>query len=94
MIHLVVSIKVKEGKLNDFVRLFNETALSVRKEKGCVEYFAAVDAETGMPNQARDVNRVVILEKWENLDALKAHGSTPHMKVYLKAQGRPRESRP
>ena len=32
MIHLVVSIKVKEGKLNDFVRLFNETALSEEGE--------------------------------------------------------------
>ena len=65
MIHLLVSIKAKEGKLNDFLRLFNETALSVRKEKGCVEYFVAVDMDAGLPGQARDASRVVILEKWD-----------------------------
>ena len=64
----------------------------MRKEKGCVEYFVAVDMDAGLPGQARDASRVVILEKWENIDALKAHGATPHMLAFSKAVKDLRES--
>ena len=86
MIYLVVSVQVKEGKLNEFIRLFNETAVAVRQEKGCAGYIAAVDADINLPSRVRDKNRVVVLEQWESMEALASHGSTPHMKVFFKSQ--------
>ena len=44
MVHVVVMVKVKEGKVGDFVRLFKSVASTVAEEKGCVQYMAMVDA--------------------------------------------------
>ena len=43
-----------------------------------------MDVPTGMPMPVRD-NVVVIIEKWESLDDLKAHIVAPHMKTYRAA---------
>ncbi len=86
MIYLVVLITAKEGKLKELIRLINETAIAVRQEKGCIEYFATIDTDTGLPPQAVDKSRVVLLERWESLEAQKAHLETPHMKAYFKNQ--------
>jgi quinol monooxygenase YgiN len=51
----------------------------VRAEKGCVEYFPAVDVDAKFPQQLLDENTVTILEKWESLEALHNHIKTPHM---------------
>jgi quinol monooxygenase YgiN len=55
----------------------------VHAEHGCLEYGPAVDLQTGLTAQIplRD-DVVVIVEKWENLDALKAHLVAPHMHDY------------
>jgi quinol monooxygenase YgiN len=86
MIYLVVSVRVKEGKLAEFLHLFNENAVTVRQEKGCVEYLATVDAQTGLPPQVVDKDRVVVLEKWESPEALKDHHATPHMTAFFKSE--------
>ena len=56
---------------------------TVRAEAGCIEYGPAVDVPTGVPAQGpiRD-NVVTIVEKWESLDALRAHLAAPHMAEY------------
>jgi quinol monooxygenase YgiN len=55
----------------------------VHKETGCIEYGPAIDVASGLGMQAplRE-NVAVIIEKWENLDALKAHTQAPHMAEY------------
>ena len=86
MVYLVVSVRVKEGKLQEFLGLFKSVALKVREEKGCVQYVSTVDLETGMPPQSLDKSIVTILEKWESMDALQAHLAAPHMTDYFEKE--------
>lgn len=86
MIYGVVSVRVKPGKAQEFIGVFNALAATVRKEKGCVQYIAAVDFETGLPPQALDKDVVTILEKWESLEALQAHLAMPYMADFFAKQ--------
>jgi len=55
---------------------------SVKKERGCIEYFPAIDLDAGLPPQTLDENVVTIIEKWESLEALRDHLKAPHMLAY------------
>lgn len=79
MVHVVASIQIAEGRKHDFIKLFEALMPLVHQEQGCVEYFPAVDVATELEVQDCDANCVTILEKWQNLDALKAHLAAPHM---------------
>jgi quinol monooxygenase YgiN len=86
MIHVIATVTVAEGKKPDFLKEFHKVVAPVRAEKGCIEYGPAVDVASGIPVQPpvrEDV--VVIIEKWSDLEALKAHLTTPHIKSYRKA---------
>jgi quinol monooxygenase YgiN len=82
MIVVLASITVKPGKRDDFLKIFKANVSSVKAEKGCIEYFPTVDADTGLPPQVKDENVVTIIERWESVDALRAHLTTPHMLAY------------
>ena len=82
MINVIASIRVKAGRVPEFLEIFNANVPSVRKEKGCIEYFPAVDVDTGLPSQRMDKNAVTIIEKWESLEALHDHLKSPHMLAY------------
>jgi len=86
MIYGVVSIRVKPGKLQGFLKLFNSNAATVRKEKGCLQYVPALDIETGSPMQSLDASVVTVLETWEDLEALSDHLATPHMAIYFEKE--------
>ncbi len=86
MINVIASIQVKKGKKQEFVNSFKEYAVKVKKEKGCIDYFPAVDVKTGMPVQAMDENVVTIIEKWESMDALNAHLASPEMQARMKEE--------
>ena len=82
MINVIASIRVKAGKVSSFLEIFKSNVPNVNKERGCIDYFSAVDIETGLPTQSLDENIVTILEKWENLEALRSHLKAPHMLAY------------
>jgi quinol monooxygenase YgiN len=82
MISVIASIRVKAGRVPEFLEIFKANLPKVRKEKGCIEYFPAVDVNSGLPPQSLDENRVTIIEKWESLDALRDHLVAPHMLAY------------
>jgi quinol monooxygenase YgiN len=84
MIHVLATVELVPGKREDFLREFRKVVPDVRREKGCIDYGPTVDMPTGMPMPVRD-NVVVIIEKWESLDDLKAHMVAPHMKTYRAA---------
>ena len=67
---------------SDFIEIFKSNVSKVREEKGCIEYFPAVDMDANLPLQDMDVNMVTIIEKWQNLEALRAHLKAPHMIAY------------
>jgi quinol monooxygenase YgiN len=82
MISVIASIYIKDGRLSDYLRILKALVPTVRKEQGCVEYIPAGEVETGMPLQVLERNVVTILEKWESLEALKAHLGSAHMLDY------------
>ena len=83
MIHVIAVITAKPGKRDEVLRHFRANVPAVRAEKGCIEYGAAVDAEAALPVQTRyGADAFVVVEKWESMDALKAHAAAPHMAAY------------
>ena len=65
------------------MRHFRANVPAVRAEKGCIEYGAAVDADPALKFQTDyGPDTFVVVEKWESLDALKAHAAAPHMAAY------------
>ena len=82
MIQVLATIRVKPGGLARFLEIFKANVPAVRAEKGCLEYRPMVDIPSGLPPQALDADSVVIVEKWENLDALRTHLAAPHMAAY------------
>jgi quinol monooxygenase YgiN len=82
MISVIASIRVKDGQLDKFLEIFKSNIPAVLNEEGCIEYMPTVDVPTGLPPQALDEKVVTILEKWDSVDALMAHLSSPHMLEY------------
>ncbi len=83
MIHVVATLELQPGKRKEFLSAFHARAAEVRKENGCIEYGIAADVPSGIGAQApvRE-HAVVIIEKWADLEALKAHLAAPAMKAY------------
>jgi quinol monooxygenase YgiN len=83
MVHVLAVITAKPGKREEVLGHFRANVPAVRAEKGCIEYGAAVDAEAALPVQTRyGADTFVVVEKWESMDALKAHATAPHMAAY------------
>ena len=82
MINVLASIQIKAGKVSEFIEIFNTNVENVRAEDGCIEYYSTVDLDADLPPQVLDENVVTIIEKWENLAALRAHLTAPHMLTY------------
>ena len=82
MVNVIASIHIKAGNLPEFLKIFWSNVPAVRAEKGCIEYFPAVDIDTGLPPQVLDLNMVTVIEKWESVEALRDHLAAPHMLAY------------
>ncbi len=83
MIHIIAVITAKPGQRETILRAFRDNVPAVRAERGCIEYAAAVDAADGPAFQAPyGPDTFVVIEKWDNMDALKAHSVAPHMATY------------
>ena len=83
MIHVLAVITTKPGQRASVLETFNANVPTVLAEVGCIEYGAAVDSANPLPFQtAYGPDTFVVVEKWESLEALKAHAATPHMVAY------------
>ena len=82
MVSVIASIRVKADRLPEFVEILKSNLPKVREEKGCIEYSPARDIDSGLPVQKFDKNFLTIIEKWESVEALRAHLKTPHMLAY------------
>jgi quinol monooxygenase YgiN len=80
MIHVIAILTAKPGRRDELLAAFRANMPAVHAEEGCIEYGPAVDAEG--PYEKFGADTLVIIEKWESLDALKAHAAAPHMKAY------------
>ena len=83
MIHVIAVITAKPGKRAEILQHFRANVPAVRAEQGCIEYGAAIDADTGLKLQtAWGADSFLVIEKWESVEALKAHAAAPHMAAY------------
>jgi len=80
MIHVHATIQLHPEKREEFLAEFRQLVPLVLAEDGCLDYGPTVDLATAIPAQPpvrADV--VVVVEKWESLEALEAHLMAPHM---------------
>jgi len=86
MIHVIATVELAEGKVNDYLRELNKVAPAVRAEEGCLEYGPTMDLATDIPVQepVRE-NVVTIMERWSDVPALMNHLKTKHMADYRAA---------
>ena len=74
MIGIVAKLPIKEGMEDDFIAAFKELKGEVAKDKGTLAYsLNKVSKEPGV---------FYIVERYEDQDALKLHGSTDHFKAF------------
>ena len=79
MIHVIAVITAKPGLRDTVLEYFRANVPAVRAEQGCIEYGAAIDSEGAPAIQTPwGPDTFVVIEKWESIEALKAHGVAPH----------------
>ena len=83
LIHVIAIITTKPGQRDTVLQAFNANVPAVHAENGCIEYGATVDSEgLGSFQTKFGADTFVVVEKWESIDALKAHSAAPHMAAY------------
>ncbi|MBR9987495.1 MAG: antibiotic biosynthesis monooxygenase [Desulfosarcina sp.] len=82
MINVIASITIKEGRLSEFLDIFKSNIPNVIEESGCMAYVPTIDVPSGLPAQTYNANVVTIIEKWNTVEDLKKHMSSPHMLAY------------
>jgi quinol monooxygenase YgiN len=83
MIHVIAVITAKPGQRDAILQHARANLAAVRAEKGCIEYGVAVDADPAPSLQTKyGPDTFLVIEKWESIDALKAHAAAPHMAAY------------
>lgn len=83
MIHVVALITAKPGRREEILTAFRANVPAVHAEDGCIEYGPVIDASgVGKFQTQLGEDTFMVVEKWETLDALKAHAVSPHMAAY------------
>ena len=83
MIHVVAIITAQPGQRAAVLEAFHANMPAVHAEAGCVEYQPVIDAPDAGAMQAElGEDTFMVIEKWESLEALKAHSASPHMAAY------------
>jgi quinol monooxygenase YgiN len=83
VIHVIALITAKPGMRPKILELAQANLAAVRAEQGCIEYGPALDADPALPFQAKlGPDSFMVIEKWQSMDALKAHAAAPHMRDY------------
>jgi len=86
MIVVGATINVVERKGDEFIKEFRKAAPKVRKDPGALLYTLHRDMA--------DPNRFFFYEKYENEEALKFHGSAPHVREFFQTIGPIMKGRP
>lgn len=83
VVHVLAIITAKPGMREKILEAFRANVPAVHAEDGCIEYTATIDHEDAGSLQTKfGDDTFVVVEKWESLDALKAHAVAPHMAAY------------
>jgi quinol monooxygenase YgiN len=83
MIHVLAVITAKPGQREAMLAAVRANVPAVRAEDGCIEYGPAIDAEGIGGFQTKfGPDTFLVIEKWRDAEALKAHAAAPHMAAY------------
>jgi quinol monooxygenase YgiN len=83
MVHVIAIVTAKPGQRAAILEAIRANLAAVRAERGCIEYGPAIDTEAVGPFQAKlGADTLVVVEKWADVDALRAHAAAPHMAAY------------
>ena len=86
MIHVLAFITAQPGQRAALLKAFRANVPAVHAEAGYVQYVAVVDEPGGLPVQTPiGEDSFVVVEQWESLEALRAHGTSEHMVAYGKS---------
>lgn len=77
MITLIATMKVKEGKKDEVLKLFGELVPKVREERGTTGYVVCQDGATP--------ETLTIVERYADMEAIQAHSSSVYFKEFSKA---------
>ncbi len=82
-VHVLAIITAKTGMRDKILAAFRANVPTVHAEQGCIEYGATIDSDgVGSLQTKFGEDTFVVVEKWQSLDALKAHAAAPHMAAY------------
>ena len=81
MLNVIVTMLVKEGRMQEFLEVCRKLRPLVLQEEGCLayDYHREIPSPLGI-QEPIDPNRVTLVERWASVEALQAHMETPHMK--------------
>jgi quinol monooxygenase YgiN len=83
MVHVIAIVTTQPGQRANVLELFKANVPNVLAERGCLQYEATVDSSPVLKFQTEfGPDTFVVVEKWENCDALQAHSTAPHMLSY------------
>jgi quinol monooxygenase YgiN len=83
MIHVVAVITAKPGMRAEILAAFHANMPAVHAEDGCIEYQPVIDADGFGAFQTKlGADTFMVIEKWRDAAALKAHSVAPHMAAY------------
>ena len=83
MIHVMAIVTAKPGQRDTVLEVFRANMAAVHAEEGCVQYEPVIDAPDAGPVQTKlGPDSFCVVERWESMAALHAHGGSPHMKAY------------
>jgi quinol monooxygenase YgiN len=77
MIVVQVEVVIEPGSADQVRDAVAKMEQATRREPGCLKYAFSVDVT--------DPGMVRVTERWESLDAIKAHLASPHMAEFNKA---------
>jgi quinol monooxygenase YgiN len=80
MICVIATIETAPGRREDLLAVFQKLVPQVLAEKGCIEYVPMIDVPCDLTTPRPNV--VTMVEKWESLEALRAHLAAPHMSEF------------
>lgn len=84
MIHVIASIHITKGRMSDALAVYKTFTPEVNLEQGCMMYLPTIDFETDIKTQKKDPNLITVIEKWETMDAFKAHLNADHVVKFRK----------
>lgn len=86
MIRVIATVTLKKGNRKKYLDEMYKIMPMVHIETGCIEYAPYSDADAEINEQKKlGPDKIVIIERWQNLKSLKKHIGAPHMNAFRQA---------